>query len=62
MRIEVRFDNYPPKDAFVFEGDVQICAAEAVKIHENAHVRRARDIPENPIDFRNIFTKNGGDE
>jgi transposase InsO family protein len=62
MRIELRFDNYPPKEAFVFEGDVQICAAEAVKIHENAHVRRMRDIPENPIHFRNVFTKDGGDE
>jgi len=62
MRIEVRFDNYPPKEVFVFEGDVSICAAEAVNIHENAHVRRVRDIPENPIDFRNIFTNNGGDD
>lgn len=62
MRIEIRFDNYPPKEAFVFEGDVQICAADPVKIHENAHVRRMRDIPENPIDFRNVFTKNGSNE
>ena len=62
MRIEIRFDNYPPKEVFVFEGDVSICPAEPVRIHENAHVRRARDIPENPIDFRNIFTGNGGDE
>jgi len=62
MRIEVRFDNYPPKEAFVFEGEVSICPAEPVQIHENAHVRRARDIPENPIDFRNIFTGGGGDE
>jgi transposase InsO family protein len=62
MRIEVRFDNYPPKEVFVFEGDVQICPAEPVDLHENAHVRRSRDIPENPIDFRNIFTGTGGDE
>jgi transposase InsO family protein len=62
MRIEIRFDNYPPKEVFVFEGDFSICAAESVNIHENAHVRRVRDIPENPIDFRNIFTGNGGDE
>ena len=62
MRIEVRFDNYPPKEVFVFEGDVSICAAEPVNIHENAHVRRARDVPENPIDFRNIFTSNKGDD
>lgn len=62
MRIEVRFDCYPPTEVFVFEGDVSICAAEPVNIHENAQVRRNRDIPENPIDFRNIFTKNGGDE
>jgi len=62
MRVELRFDNYPPKEAFVFEGDVQICPAELVNIHENAHVRRMRDIPENSIDFRNVFTKNGGDE
>jgi len=59
-RIEVRFDNYPPKEVFVFESDVSICAAEHVQIHENAHVRRARDIPENPIDFRDVFS--GGDE
>lgn len=62
MRIEVRFDNYPPKEVFIFEGDVSICAAEPVNIHENAHVRRTRDIPENPIDFRKIFTNNGGDD
>jgi transposase InsO family protein len=62
MRIEVRFDNYPPKEVFVFEGDVSICAAEPVDLHENAHVRRTRDIPENPIDFRNIFSSGGGDE
>ena len=62
MRIEVRFDNYPPKEVFVFEGDVSICPAEPVDLHDNAHIRRARDIPENPIDFRNIFTSNGGDE
>jgi Transposase and inactivated derivatives len=62
MRIEVRFDNYPPKEAFVFEGDVSICAAEPVNIHENARVRRTRDIPENPIDFRNIFTNNERNE
>jgi hypothetical protein len=59
-RIEVRFDNYPPKEVFVFEGDVSICPAEPVKIHENALIRRTRDIPENPIEFRNVFTKDGG--
>ena len=62
MRIEVRFDSYPPKEAFVFEGDVSICPAEEVRIHDNAHVRRARDIPENPIDFRNVFSSKGGEE
>jgi transposase InsO family protein len=62
MRIEVRFDNYPPKEVFLFEGDVSICPAEPVNLHENAHVRRNRDIPENPIDFRNVFTNNGGEE
>jgi hypothetical protein len=62
MRVEVRFDNYPPKEVHVFEGDVSICAAEPVNIHENAHVRRTRDVPENPIDFRNVFTNNGGEE
>ena len=62
MRIEVRFDNYPPKEVFVFEGDVSICPAELVQMHENARVRRVRDIPENPIDFRNVFTNNGGEE
>jgi transposase InsO family protein len=61
MRIEVRFDSYPPKKVQVFEGDVSICPAEAVKLHDNAHVRRERDIPENPIDFRNIFTGSGGE-
>jgi len=30
MRIEARFDNYPPKEVFVFEGDVSICPAEPV--------------------------------
>jgi hypothetical protein len=39
-----------------------ICPAEAVNIHENAHVRRTRDIPENTIDFRNVFTNKGGEE
>jgi transposase InsO family protein len=62
MRIEVRFDSYPPKEVFVFEGDVSICPAELVKINENAYVRRNRDVPENSIDFRNIFTKNDEDE
>ena len=62
MSIEVRFDNYPPKEVFVFESDVSICPAEAVNIHENAYVRRNRDIPESAIDFRNIFTNNGGEE
>jgi hypothetical protein len=62
MRIEVRFDNYPPKEVFVFDGDVSICAAEPVALHDNARVRRTRDIPENPIDFRNIFTTGGGEE
>jgi transposase InsO family protein len=61
MRIEVRFDNYPPKDVFVFEGDVSICPAQPVNLHDNAHIRRTRDIPESPIDFRNVFTT-GGDE
>jgi hypothetical protein len=60
MRIEVRFDNYPPKAVFVL-GDVSICPAEPVDLHENAHVRRTRDIPENPIAFRNIFTKGGNE-
>jgi hypothetical protein len=62
MRIEVRFDAYPPGEVFVFDGDVSICAAEPVDFHDNAHVRRTRDIPENPIDFRNVFTTNGGEE
>jgi transposase InsO family protein len=62
MRIEIRFDSYPPKEVFVFEGDISICPAESVHIHENAHIRRSRDIPENPIDFRNVFTNNGGEE
>lgn len=62
MRIEVRFDNYPPREVFVFEGDTSICPAEPVRMHENAHVRRARDIPQNPIDFRNVFNSGGGEE
>jgi transposase InsO family protein len=62
LRIEVRYDSNPPKEVFIFEGDVSICHAEPVHLHDNAHVRRSRDIPENPIDFRNVFTNNGGDE
>jgi len=62
QNIEVRFDNYPPKEIFVFENDVSICPAEPVRLHENAHVRRARDIPENPVDFRDVFASKGVDE
>jgi transposase InsO family protein len=62
MRVEVRFDNYPPKEVHIFEGEASICAADPVNIHENAHVRRNRDVPENPIDFRNVFTSEGGEE
>jgi len=65
QNIEVRFDNYPPKEIFVFENDVSICPAEPVRIHENARIRRMRNIPENPVDFREVFkqgrVENGGE-
>jgi len=61
QNIEVRFDNYPPKEIFVFENDVSICPAEPVHMHENARVRRQRDVPENPVDFREVFTPTGAE-
>jgi transposase InsO family protein len=62
QNIEVRFDNYPPKEIFVFENDVSICPAEPVDVHENAHVRRQRDVPENPVDFRAVFSRKEDEE
>ena len=61
QNIEIRFDSYPPREVYVFENDVSICPAERVNIHDNAHVRRGRDVPENPVDFRDVFTGTGGE-
>jgi transposase InsO family protein len=59
--IEIRFDSHPPKEIFVFENDVSICPAERVNLHDNARTRRARNVPENPVDFRDVFIGKGGE-
>jgi len=61
QNIEIRFDSYPPREIFVFENDVSICPAERVNVHDNARVRRGRDVPDNPVDFRDVFTGKGGE-
>jgi hypothetical protein len=61
QKIEVRFDNYPPKDVYVFENDISICNAETVSLYDNARIRRKHNVPENPIDFREVFTGAWGD-
>ena len=60
--VEVRFDSYPPKDVFIFENDICICKLTPVFLNDNAHMRRDRNVPENPVDFRDVFNKLGGDE
>jgi len=61
QKVETRFDNYPPREVFIFENDVCICALPPVSLHDNARTRRSRDVLQNPVDFRHVFSKNGGD-
>lgn len=55
-KIDVRFDNYPPKDVFIFENDVSICKIDIVSLNDNARVRRSQNIPEDSIDFKGVFS------
>lgn len=55
-KIDVRFDNYPPKDVFIFENDVSVCKIDIVSLNDNARVRRSQNIPEDSIDFKGVFS------